>query len=532
VSRVPVDGPAAGAGPTDPGSGARSPAAAPRRHAGAAGLDAFLAGARAALGEPGVHTDEATRASWASDWTRVPGNPAAVVLPATVGEIAAVVRLAAEHRVPLVPAGGLTGLSAGAVANGGEVVLALLRMQKVLGFDPVGRLLRVEAGATTAAVQTAAAERGLFFPLDLASAASATLGGNVATHAGGLRVVRYGPLRDWIAGLVVVTGRGDVLELGRGLVKDQSGLDLLRLMIGSEGTLGIVAEVTVRLAPAPRPRATALLALPRLADLDAVFLAVRDRFTLEAFELVSALGLAAVAEATGEALPFADPVPASPAGNAPGRGAFQPAAPPPSLTAPPGVPAYALLVEVEAADETTWERFLGLLGELLDRGLIGDAVPTRDPHDARRLWTLRERISESLAPRGPCKYDVAVPLARVANFLAALERLLAGSFPGVAAAWYGHVGDGNLHLNVLPPSEPRERLLHLERLADLDQAVWDLVGRFGGSTAAEHGVGLLKRAAIDRCRTPAELAAMRAIKAAFDPADILNPGKAYDQERA
>jgi|CXWL01.1.fsa_nt_gi FAD/FMN-containing dehydrogenase len=481
----------------------------------------FLAALARALPADRVRRDDASLAAYGSDWTKLPAAPAAVVLPASRDEVVTVVRLAAEHGQPLVPAGGRTGLAGGAVASAGSVVVALDRMARILDLDPVGRLLRVEAGAVTAAVQAHAAAHDLFFPMSFASAGSSTIGGNVATNAGGVRVVRWGMFRDHVAGLDVVTGNGDLLELGRGLVKDATGLDLMRLFLGSEGTLGIVVGATLRLASPPRPRATAMLALPRLTDLDRVFLAIRGAFVLEAFELVSARSLQAVIAHTGASLPFSTPRLATT------RAAATLAPTLDRSDSDPALPAYALLVEVECLDDATWDRFLAVLGDLADAEVIGDAVPTRDAADTRRLWDLRERAAESLEPLGPRKYDLSVRVAQVAAFLPALERLLAGSFPGVDAAWYGHVGDGNLHLNVLPPTASREHALYLARLGDLDASVYDLVSRFGGSVAAEHGVGLLKRGWIGKSRSAAELAAMRGIKLVFDPRGIMNPGKSY-----
>ena len=456
-----------------------------------------LAALRALLPDGRVLDDPETRALYGTDWTRVyPPAPLAVAFPRSAEEVAQIVRFANEHRVPLVPSGGRTGLSGGAVASSGELVVSLRDMNRILGFSAVDRTVRVEAGAITAAVQAFAREQGLFFPIDFAAAGSAQIGGNVATNAGGVRVVRHGSMRDQVAGLRVVTGAGEILDLNRGLVKNATGYDLRHLFVGSEGTLGIVVEATLRLTDPPGPRAVLLAAVrefPRLVDL---FVELRRSGPLGAYEFFSDSALSAVLAARHLAPPFAE-----------------------------AYPFYAL-AEVEAESDSALAPALLALERGIAAGWAADAVVAREETDCRRLWQLRESISETIAPRLPYKNDLSVVVSALPEFLAAADLLVAESYPGWEVLWYGHIGDGNLHLNVLgPESVPREEFLaHCDRMTERISA---LVERFGGSVSAEHGVGLLKRTVLHHSRSAAEIELMRGIKKVFDPNGILNPGKIF-----
>ncbi len=453
---------------------------------------------RALLSGAQVLDDPESRAVCGTDWTRVfPPDPLAIVFPHTFEEVVRLVRFANEHHLPLVPSGGRTGLSGGAVAAQREVVVSLRDLNRVLEFSPIDRTLCVEAGVTTGAVQAYARERDLFFPVDFAAAGSAQIGGNVATNVGGVRVVRYGSMRDWVAGLKVVTGAGEILELNRGLVKNATGYDLRHLFIGSEGTLGIVVEATLRLTDPPGPRAVLLVGLrefPRLVDL---FVALRRSGKLGAYEFFSDAALSRVLAAKGLCLPLAE-----------------------------ACPFYAL-VEFEAEDDAALAPSLAVLERAIADGWVTDAVIARDEAECRRLWLLRESISETIAPLLPYKNDLSVVVSVLPEFLAAAETLIAADYPGWEILWYGHIGDGNLHLNILRP----ERVSRNEFLAHCDgvtDRISSLVERFGGSISAEHGVGLLKKKVLHHSRSAEEIAAMRGLKRVFDPNGILNPGKIFD----
>ena len=461
----------------------------------------------AALGSERVLSSPEDLAYYGADRCRGgwPVRPSLIALPGSVAEIQAAVRACAARGAAIVPSGGRTGLCGAATATAGEVVLSLARMQRIHAVDPAARTLRCEAGATLQAVQEAAAAAGLLYPVDYASKGSAQIGGSVATNAGGVKVIRYGLTREWVAGLTVVLASGEALALGGGLVKNNTGYDLRQLFIGSEGTLGVIAEVTVRLCQPPAGLAVALAAVPGDPEVLALFARLRaSGLVLTAFECFDHGCVAHVLAHRGRSgdAPFERPS-----------------------------PRYAL-VEVEvpepggAAAERTQERLTEALAAAQEDGVIDDATLAATPAQAQALWGLREEISESLHRYTPHKADVALPIAEVAAFLAAWRPLVAARLPGIEALCFGHVGDGNLHLNLLRPAGATLPEF-LGRCHAFEDELFALVRAHGGSISAEHGVGLLKRDHLHYSRTPTEIAAMQAIKAALDPGGLFNPGKIF-----
>ena len=431
------------------------------------------------------------------DWTRRwSPAPLAIALPASVEQVQALVRWANGSRTALVPSGGRTGLSGGAVAASGELVVSLQRMNRVLGFDAVDRTLTVEAGAVLQSVQETARGHGLEYPVDFGSRGSCTIGGNIATNAGGIRVIRHGNTRDWIAGLKLVTGAGELLELGRGLDKDVSGYDLRQLAIGSEGTLGIVVEATLRLTGPPPPAQTLLLAVPTFQVLMDVFALFRSRLELQAFEFLTGHGLRHVL-AHGVSNPFDQVHP------------------------------WYVLAEYDAADEAAEAAGLAVFEEAMERGWVLDGVLANSREQAAQLWRLREGITEATARWRPYKNDVSVRVAAMPAFLAEAQRLLGEAYPDFEVVWFGHIGDGNLHINVLQPEGVADDEF-LRQCAHVTELLAGVLQRHGGSISAEHGVGLLKKPYLGSTRTTAEVALMRAIRRAFDPNGIMNPGKIFD----
>ncbi|GAB2567348.1 FAD-binding oxidoreductase [Dyella jejuensis] len=428
------------------------------------------------------------------DWTRrwTPA-PLAIAMPASIEEVQGIVRWANECQVAIVPSGGRTGLSGGAVAARGELVLSLARMNRVLGFDAVDRMLTVQPGIALEAVQEAARGQGLIYPVDFAARGSCSIGGNIATNAGGIRVIRYGNTREWIGGLKVVAGNGELLDLNRGLVKNSSGYDFRQLMIGSEGTLGIVVEASLRLTDPPPAAQVMLLALPDMHAMMQVFALFRARLTLQAFEFFTEVALKHVlAHGAQRAIE----------GNHP----------------------FYVVTEFEAADERAQEAALAAFEQGLEQGWISDGVLAQSDAQAAALWRLREGITESLAPHKPYKNDVSVRIGALPAFLQEIQSLLAREYPQIEVVWFGHIGDGNLHINVLKP----ESLSDADFIAQCEhvtQLLADTLQRHGGSISAEHGIGLVKRAYLQSTRSAAEIALMRTVKAAFDPNGILNPGK-------
>lgn len=442
-----------------------------------------------------VATDVATLQSHGLDWTRYyTPAPAAVVFPKTTEEVAALVRWATQEKVALVPSGGRTGLSGGAVATQGEVVVSFDRMNAILDFNPVDRTVRCQAGVVTAQLQDFAADQGLYYPVDFASSGSSQIGGNIATNAGGIKVVRYGMTREWVAGLKVVTGTGEVLELNQGLAKNNTGYDFRHLFIGSEGTLGFIVEATMQLTRPPAPLSVMVLAVPALAGIMEIFNAFRQRLDLTAFEFFSEKALRHVLARGQVQRPFE------------------------------GESDYYVLLEFECVNSTTEETALSLFEECMEAGWLVDGVLSQSEEQARALWRLREDISESITPYRPYKNDIAVRVSAVPPFVEALDAVLAREYPDFEVVWFGHIGDGNLHINVLKPDA-----LALDGFREacerVNAEVFALVRRFGGSMSAEHGVGLLKRDYLDVTRSPEDIALMRGVKAVFDPLGIMNPGK-------
>jgi FAD/FMN-containing dehydrogenase len=445
--------------------------------------DPLVAALRRAVGEPHVLVDPDLRAAYEVDWTRRwSGTSRLVVRPGSTAEVAAVLQLCGDAGAVVVPQGGNTGLVGGGVPRGGEVVLSLRRLDTVEPVDAVGAQVVAGAGATLAAVQRAARDAGLDVGVDLAARDSATVGGMVATNAGGVRALRFGSMRAQLLGLEVVLAGGRVVSRLGGPAKDSSGYDLPGLFAGSEGTLGVVTKVCLRLVPQLPARVTALLGVADTAAAMRLLAGIRHVPSLDAAELMYAEGVALV------------------------RSHAQLAAP---LQAE--WPVY-LLVECAARADPTAE----LAAALADSADIGDVAVAADGRDRERLWAYRERHTEAISAAGvPHKLDVAVPLSRLAEFAESVRALVPALDPAAHCVLFGHAGDGNLHVNLLGLDPRGDRV---------DDAVLRLVADLGGSISAEHGIGVAKRAWLPLTRSAADIGAMRAIKDALDPAGLLNPG--------
>lgn len=432
--------------------------------------------------------------TYGRDWTSVfAPNASLLVRPRTTDEVARFLTLANAHQVPVVPSGGRTGLAGGAMATRGEVVLSLERMRAIHPVDSVAMTVEVEAGAVTEAVHAACAEHGLFWPVDFASKGSSQVGGNIATNAGGVRVIRYGLTRQWVLGLTVVTMEGQVLRLNGALEKNNTGVDIRQLFIGSEGILGVITEATLKLTRLPGKVDVFLFALDSLGGVLKLFEeARRGPFTVMAYEFFTQACSERLARHRGIRPPFERPA------------------------------SHYVLLEVEAAQESALEVWLT---SLFERSLVQDGTLAADVGQQKHLWHLREGISESLSATGvPHKNDIALPIARLSTFCGELETLLAQRYPGWELCLFGHIGDGNLHVNIMKPAE-MSKSEFLARTHDVDKDIFALVKGHRGSVSAEHGIGLLKREWLGHSRSAFEIELMRGLKRQVDPQGLLNPGK-------
>lgn len=447
--------------------------------------DQLIGSLREIVGEAHCLTDASLRASYETDWTRRwSGDSSAVVRPGTTDEVAAILRACSSAGVGVVPQGGNTGLVGGSVPRGGEIVLSTGRLSDIGAVDADAGEVTVGAGAVLASVQAAVNESGWDVGVDFAARDSATIGGMVATNAGGVNVVRHGPMRQRVGGFEAVMADGTVLRRLPGMAKDNTGYDLAGLLAGSEGTLAVITAVRLRLVPRLDQRAVSVIGFADAAAAVRAAASLRRALgSILALELFSDAGLELVMNHAGLAAPLSRRRP------------------------------LYLLVEVGDRSAGVTD---ALVAALDDQGLAEDAVVADDAGGRHRLWQLRERHTEAINADGvPHKLDVSVPLNRYAELVERVPAAVAEADPAARTIVYGHVGDGNLHVNVLGPTADDPAT---------DDAVLELVLELGGSVSAEHGIGVAKVDWLLRDRGPAVVAAMRAIKQAWDPAGILNPG--------
>ena len=450
------------------------------------------------VGDDWLKTDPADLETYGKDWTKAyPANPIAVVLPKDTDEVVALVQLANLHEVALVPSGGRTGLSGGAVAANEEVVVAFDRMNKILEFNPADRQVVCEPGVVTQQLQQYAEQEGLFYPVDFASSGSSQLGGNVSTNAGGIKVIRYGMTREWVKGLKVVTGSGELLDLNRGLSKNATGYDFRHLFTGAEGTLGFIVELTLALTSMPKDPTVLVLGAEGMEPIMQVLQKFQGELNLTAFEFFSEKALKHVIEEKQLQRPFET------------ESEF-----------------YAL-IEFEHQSEQDIDTAMHLFETCLEEGWIVDGTISQNSTQANNLWRLREDISETISTFTPYKNDISVKVSKVPEFLQEVDSLVTSSYPDFEIIWFGHIGDGNVHLNILKP-ESLAAEAFFEKCAKVSNLVFEIVEKHGGSISAEHGVGLLKKPFLHYSRSPAEMAYMKAVKRIFDPNNIMNPGKLID----
>ena len=463
----------------------------------------LLATLRQIVGDAYVLT-EGDLTAYEQDWRRrARGHALAVVRPATTEQVAAVVKACAAHGTAIVPQGGNTGLVVGSIPDGSgtQVLLSLTRMNAIRAFDKDNLTFTVEAGCILQTLQEAAEREGYLFPLSLAAEGSCTIGGNLGTNAGGTQVVRYGNTRELCLGLEVVNAQGEVWNGLKGLRKDNTGYDLRNLMIGSEGTLGIITAATMKLYPLPASQLTAWAAVPSMqAAVELLGLAHRYLGAgLTGFEVMNRFALTLVHKHMPQLrVPFIDNED------------------------------YPYAVVLENSDSESEEharaRFEALMEEAFEQGCVVDAVVAENLSQAHNLWHIRESVPLAQAEEGlNIKHDISVPISRIPAFVAHAEALLSREIAGMRLVNFGHLGDGNLHFNVQAPEGADGPAFLREREHQVNHLVYDAVAEFGGSISAEHGIGTLKADTLPQYQSPVALAMMQAIKQALDPQGILNP---------
>jgi len=453
-----------------------------------------------AVGAKGFSEDPSELAPHLEEWRgKYKGHSPLLLKPASTAEVSSILRICHETGTPLVPQGGNTGLVGAQIPFHGEVLLSTKRLNRIRTLDESGATLTVEAGVTLAQVQAAADEKRFLFPLSLASEGSCTIGGNIATNAGGTHVLRYGMTRALVLGLEVVTANGTVLDMLRSLHKDNTGYDLKQNFIGSEGTLGVITAATLRLFSKPDLAVTALAAVPSPDAAIALLGAMQARTggMMSAFELIPRIALEFVTRhIDGTRDPLASPS-----------------------------PWYVLMEATGGREAGLNASFEAALSDAVTDGMATDAVVAASEAQAASLWKLRESISESQKREGASiKHDISVPVAAIPGFLAKAVPAVLALAPGARPVSFGHLGDGNLHFNFNSPQSGNDPDF-LARWDEIQRVVHDIVKEFGGSISAEHGIGVMKVTQLPRYKSHEELDAMRAIKTAFDPKNILNPGK-------
>ena len=470
-------------------------------------MSTLIAHLRSTVGAAHVltHDDPATDLSaWEQDWRkRAHGRALAVVRPGNTAEVAAVVKACAAAGASIVPQGGNTGLVVGGVPDnsGTQVLLSLTRLNRVRAIDGANLTMTVDAGCVLQNLQTAAAQAGFLFPLSLAAEGSCTIGGNLATNAGGTQVLRYGNTRDLCLGLEVVTAQGEVWDGLSGLRKDNTGYDLRDLFVGSEGTLGIITAATLKLYPQPAAKLTAWAAVPSMQAAVELLGLAQQRLAagLTGFEVMGQFALGLVDKHFPQLrVPLWQDTP------------------------------YCVLLENSDFESEAHARglFESLLETAFEQGTVTDAVVAENLTQAKGLWHIRESIPLAQAEEGlNIKHDISVPVSSIPAFCEATDAELQAAIPGMRLVNFGHLGDGNLHYNVQAPEGVDGKVFLRDEEERINTLVFDAVARFGGSISAEHGVGSLKATKLPHYKNPVALSLMRAIKSALDPQGLMNPGR-------
>ncbi|WCM94978.1 FAD-binding oxidoreductase [Acidovorax sp. NCPPB 2350] len=458
-------------------------------------IDAVARALEEVLGPSRIVRDPQRLAAHAGDWSEAPHHaPALVVYPKTPQEVADVLARCTRLGQPVAVQGGLTGLAGGATPARGEIALSLARLDAIEELDTLGGTVCVQAGVVLEELQRRVEREDWSFPLDLGARGSCQVGGNAATNAGGNRVIRFGTMRDMVLGIEVALPDGRLLSMLNRVTKNTTGVDLKHLFIGSEGTLGVITRLILKLSPKPGAASTALCALPSFEAATRLLRHLRRALpSLSAFEVMWSDFLEAATRTASLRPPFGGPH-----------------------------PVYVLVETLGLDDRLEREALERELGTALESGDVADVIVAQSVEDARRLWAYREAVGELLGALKPfAAFDVGIPMARMETFVEAVGDELRGSFPTQQHLFFGHIGDGNLHVLSGPHGTP-------ESLHRVERVVYAATGRAGGSISAEHGIGVVKKAFLDRSRSPQEIGLMRELKSLLDPAGILNAGRILD----
>ena len=452
----------------------------------------------AIVSENRIKTDADSLANWGRDHTKhFEPKPSVIVFPSSTEQVQQIVKLANQFNIAITPSGGRTGLSAGAVATNGEIVISFDKMNQILEFYPADRMVRVQAGVVTEQLQNYAEQQGMYYPVDFASTGSSQIGGNIGTNAGGIKVIKYGMTRNWVLGLTVVTGKGDILRLNKGMIKNATGYALQHLLIGGEGTLGLITEALGMTEDEVDDLQVMVLGTPDFEAVMPVLHAFQNEIDLTAFEFFGEVAMQKVLDRGHVQRPF-------------------------ETTCP-----FYVLLEFEAPFEPIMDKAMQIFEHCMEQGWVIDGVMSQSLEQAQSLWRLREDISESIAPYIPYKNDISVLITHVPAFIAEIDAIVSQNYPDFEICWFGHIGDGNLHLNILKP-ENLSKDEFFAKCQVVNKYVFESVKKYDGSISAEHGVGMTKKPYLEYSRSAEEIEYMKALKLAFDPQGIMNPGKLFD----
>ncbi len=445
-----------------------------------------------------ILTDNDSLKNYGQDWTKhFTPNASLVLMPKSTEEVQKIVLWAIKNEVQLVPSGGRTGLSAGAYAINNEVVVSLEKMNQIISFNNIESSVHCQAGVITESLQNFAIEKGLFYPIDFAARGSSQIGGNIATNAGGIKVIRYGLTRDWVKSLTVVTGAGEILNLNNSLVKNASGYDFRHLFIGSEGTLGFITECQMQLSKKPKELKVFLFAVPKLEAIMEIYKNFNSELSIVAFEMFTDVALKYVRKQGHVDSPLETDAP------------------------------YYVLIEIEENRAPSVDLAMELFEKNMEAGHIVDGTMAQNSQQAKDIWRLREDITEATAEHQPYKNDISVQVSKVPEFMLKMDRILTADYPEFDVVWFGHIGDGNLHINILKP-EALSSELFMNKCHEVNKKLFPMIESLRGSVSAEHGVGLVKKPFLHHTRSKTEVELMKSIKKIFDPQGILNSGKIFN----